>query len=85
MQTIKLRSHVGEDGMLHLDMPDELKGVEVEVTVTCESIEQKDVFTTEDLNKLEWHNFLEETAGSINDETFFRQPQGELQERESLE
>jgi hypothetical protein len=85
MQTIKLHSQVGEDGILHLDMPPELRGIPVDVTVTFEPVKQQDVsLPEEDLSQLEWRNFIEETAGSINDETFFRQPQGELPERESL-
>jgi hypothetical protein len=31
-----------------------------------------------------WLRFIERTAGSITDPTFERQPQGELEERESL-
>jgi len=29
-----------------------------------------------------WHEFIEETYGSIEDETFMRQPQGEFEKRE---
>ena len=28
MPVLKLRSHIGEDGMLHLDIPPEFKGQE---------------------------------------------------------
>jgi hypothetical protein len=38
MPVLKLRSHIGEDGMLHLDIPPEFKGQEVDVTVTVEPI-----------------------------------------------
>lgn len=85
MPTIKLRSHVDEDGVLHLDIPAQFKGMEVDITVTVEPVKQEDVSVGKDLTQWEWHKFIEETAGSINDETFVRQPQGELPERESLE
>ncbi len=31
-----------------------------------------------------WHEFIEETYGSINDETFVRHPQGDFEKRELL-
>lgn len=78
MQQITLRSRVSEDGILHLDIPSEYKGVEVDITVTIKTV-------TEDFSQLEWHEFLNKTAGSINDESFIRHPQGEYEVRESLE
>jgi hypothetical protein len=85
MPVIKLRSHIGEDGMLHLDIPPEFKGQEVDVTVTFEPITEEENYPEEDLSHLEWHEFIEATAGCINDDTFFRHPQGEFPVRESLE
>ncbi len=32
-----------------------------------------------------WYDFIENTYGSIKDETFIRQPQGYITERESIE
>jgi FtsZ-binding cell division protein ZapB len=32
-----------------------------------------------------WHNFIENTYGSIEDETFIRQPQDYITPRESIE
>ncbi len=49
MQQIKLRSHVGGDGILHLDIPSEFKGIEVNVTVTVEPIEKQNESLEEDL------------------------------------
>ena len=31
MQTIKLKSHVGDDGILHLDVPTDIKNAELEL------------------------------------------------------
>ena len=36
MPTIKLRSHIGSDGVLHLDIPSDFKETEVNVTVIVE-------------------------------------------------
>ena len=44
MQKIALRAHVGEDGILHLDVPVALKDTDLEVTVTIQplgSLEKK--------------------------------------------
>lgn len=40
MQEVKLRSYVGEDGILHLNLPSEFKKVEVDVTVTVEAVKE---------------------------------------------
>ena len=37
MQKIKFRLQVGEDGILNLDIPVDMKGTELEVTVTVET------------------------------------------------
>jgi hypothetical protein len=53
MQTITLQFHVGSDGLLQLQLPDELRNQDVTVTVQAESPE--------------WLNVLQRTAGSIPD------------------
>ncbi|HEY9703786.1 MAG TPA: hypothetical protein V6C58_15160 [Allocoleopsis sp.] len=40
---------------------------------------------TLDNNRESWHDFIENTYGSIEDETFIRQPQGNFEQRESME
>jgi hypothetical protein len=85
MSTIKLRSRIGEDGVLHLDIPAQFKDMEVNVTVTVEPVKDNEPSLGEDLTLSEWHQFIAETAGCINEDSFFRHPQGKLQERESLE
>lgn len=82
MQSITLRSHVGPDGILHLQLPVDLKNTDLEVTVTLRAIAPK-------LNRklgveLGWsEGFFERTFGSIPD--LEREPQGELQEREPFD
>lgn len=38
MQTLQLVSHIGNDGLLHISVPDELKGKEVEVLVVLQQM-----------------------------------------------
>jgi hypothetical protein len=87
VQTIHLRSHVGEDGILHLDIPVNISETDLEVTVIVHPVSPRaDNSEIEDFNKLEWHEFIERTAGALaDDESFFRHPQGEAEIRESLE
>jgi hypothetical protein len=53
MQIVTLHSHVGSDGLLQLQLPDELKNQDVTVIVRPE--------------KPEWLSVLENTAGTIPD------------------
>ena len=50
MPTIKLCSHVGEDGILHLDVPVALKETDLEITMTVEPIPKK--LTHEEARKM---------------------------------
>jgi hypothetical protein len=68
MQIITLRSHIGSDGILQLQLPDELKNQDVTVIVRPE-IPQ-------------WLSVLEKTAGTIPD--LERPSQGQYEVRESL-
>ncbi|MGK7939270.1 MAG: hypothetical protein AB4062_03770 [Crocosphaera sp.] len=57
---------------------------EIKVILTKEVVKENNNIE-DDVTKLEWHKFLEKTAGSINDDTFFRHPQGDYPVREELE
>ncbi|MDM3845022.1 MAG: hypothetical protein PT120_10135 [Aphanizomenon gracile PMC649.10] len=79
MQSIKIRSYVGKDGMLHLDIPLEMKEPELEVTVTFEAVNQTiEIAQNQELKDLEWHNFMNRTYGCLADDPTIRYPQGEL-------
>jgi hypothetical protein len=54
MQTVKLRSHVGEDGILHLDILLNMKETDLEITLTFESVKNNNhlVNSEEDLSHL---------------------------------
>ena len=69
MQTIKLKSHVGGDGILHLDLLTDIKNAELEVVVTYRNI----VSTSENRKKLEWlPGFFDKTAGALEREPLQR-------------
>jgi hypothetical protein len=38
MKTIKQRSHIGTDGILQIQMPDDMKNIEVEVVVVVQPL-----------------------------------------------
>lgn len=84
MRTIQLHSRVGADGMLHLELPVGVTNTDVEVIIIIQpqAAEAKPPTPT----GLGWPpGFLEQTAGSIQDETFRRHPQGEYEKRLELE
>ncbi len=68
MQLITLRSYVGSDGLLQLQLPDEFKNHDVTVVIRPEIPE--------------WLSTLQKTAGSIPD--LERPIQGEYEMRSSL-
>ncbi|MDI9640702.1 hypothetical protein QM565_33955 [Geitlerinema splendidum] len=80
MKSIKLRSHVGSDGILQLQVPVAHADQDLEVIVIYQAVEVESVKTPEALG---WQpGFFERTAGSIPD--LERPPQGVSQEREPL-
>jgi hypothetical protein len=81
MQSIKLNSHVGSDGILHLDVPVDIKNAELEVVITVKNINS----TQENARKSEWSpGFFEKTAGAWEGEPLERESQGEYENREEL-
>jgi hypothetical protein len=83
-KNIKLNSYVGKDGMLHLDIPVDVRETELEVTVTLKPIGSK-ILTEEEIKNLEWHDFIEMTYGCLADDPIIRYPQGEYDVRENIE
>lgn len=51
MQKIQLCSHIGKDGILHLDIPSEFKGVDVNITITVELLQKEEYTTKETLSE----------------------------------
>jgi hypothetical protein len=72
MKIIKLRSRIGSDGTLHLDLPIGLTDTELEIIITVEPVK---TLTEEELG---WSpGFFEKTAGAWEGEPLIREPQGE--------
>ena len=82
MQSIKLQSHVGSDGILKLEIPLGLTDADLEVLVVVQPLVSTIATTSEDLG---WPpGFFEETFGSLKDELLVREPQGEYETRDEL-
>lgn len=85
MHSITIRSHVGSDGILQLQLPVDLRDTDLEVTVTVRPIPPElDRKLGVDLGWPE--GFFAETAGALaSDDSFIRHPQGDYEVRELLE
>lgn len=83
MQSITLRTHIGSDGVLRLQVPDNLK--DQDVTITIQPVVSK--LDTQLGVELGWPaGFFAETAGALaDDDAFIRQPQGGYEVRSPLE
>ncbi len=70
MQSIKMRSRVGEDGILHLDVPVGLTDTDLEVTVTVQAILPEKI-------GIGWPpGFFEETFGSFKNDPLIIDDEG---------
>jgi len=80
MQSIKLTKRIGEDGILHLDIPLGIKDKEVEVMVIYHSIE-----TTQTPSDLGYPpGFFEQTYGSCQDDPIVIDSEGDFEQREEI-
>jgi hypothetical protein len=83
MQNIKLRTHIGPDGILNLRIPVGLPEKVVEVIVIVQDIPILPPPATPEA--LGWPpGFFEETFGSFRDTPLAREPQGEYEQRDEL-
>jgi hypothetical protein len=74
MQTIKLDTRVGHDGLLKLELPLAVADTELEVLVVVQP-----------KTKRGWpRDYFERTAGSLADSPIERPPQGEYEERDDI-
>jgi hypothetical protein len=73
MKTITLNTRIGNDGILSLELPTNLKDVDVELVLVYHVTNSK------------WPaGYFEETYGSFADEPLERPEQGSFEEREEL-
>ena len=84
MRTIHTLQEAGPDKTLKLIIPVEEPNRRYQVVVVVEP--ERSLGTQPTPEQLGWPpGFIEQTAGSISDETFRRHPQGEYEKRAELE
>ena len=72
--TFRVNGHVGEDGLLKLELPLELSNADVDVVVVIQPREKRG-----------WpEGYFEQTAGSLSEIPIERPPQGDFEERDPL-
>ena len=74
MEALKIKAHIGHDGILQLDVPIGVADVDCDVVVTV-PIKMTDE---------EWSQFVDRTAGSLADDPIERPPQGEYEQRDPI-
>ncbi|MBD2415668.1 hypothetical protein FACHB389_08000 [Nostoc calcicola FACHB-389] len=83
MQTITLNSRVGEDGILHLDIPVDVTNADLSITVILQPITD-----SEQENKPKgkgWPaNFFEETSGCLKDTPIIIDSEGVVDDLEDF-
>jgi hypothetical protein len=83
MQSIKLCSHVGADGILHLEIPVGITDKEMEVMVIYQQIEPSTPTRTPE--ELGWPpGFFEQTYGSCQDDPIVIDYEGDFETREEV-
>lgn len=79
MKMIHMRSRVGADGILTLNVPTEAPNTELDVTVVVAPAN-----STAQSSNADWESFVRSTAGSIPGSDLERHPQGEYETRDSI-
>ncbi len=83
MQSINLRSRVGSDGILHLEVPVGLTDAELEITITVQSV--KPTANIEIPQGRGWPpGFFENTFGCFKDEPLVIDSEGVFDDWEQL-
>lgn len=78
MNRMVVKSRVGSDGVLHLNLPIGVQEADVEVQITVEPIAGKKTMTQE-----EWKAWVASMAGTWQGD-FERMPQGDFEQRAPL-
>ena len=80
METLKLKAHVGEDGLLKLEIPTSQRNREIEVLVVMQPI------NSEETDSLGWpRGFFDRTYGALADDPIERPEQLPLEVRDEFE
>lgn len=75
MQSIKITAHVGEDGILKLEVPVGKPNVDCEVTVNVPEVNEQ---------RREWEAFVNEMYGALADDPIERGDQGIPETRDAI-
>ncbi|MGQ0636348.1 MAG: hypothetical protein ACT4QC_17185 [Planctomycetaceae bacterium] len=78
MNRLVVKSRIGADGVLQLNVPVGAAEANRDVQVTIEPAPRAS------MTQEEWRVWVNEMAGSVTDPTFRRHDQGELEQREAL-
>jgi hypothetical protein len=81
MEAIKVKAHVGDDGILKLELPVGVSNSDLEVVVVVQSVENG----RPDFDRAEWIAFVERTYGSLADDPIEREDQGVFEIRDEIE
>ena len=82
MKSIQIKSHVGKDSILRLQVPVDISDQEIEVLLVLRPVDQK---TADMPESSEWPpDFFKITAGAFKDNPLKREAQGEYEIRESI-
>jgi hypothetical protein len=74
MDIVKIKAHIGKDGILRLDIPVSVSDVDCDVIVT----------TSAPMTPEEWNLFIDKTAGSLADDPIERPSQGSYEQRDPI-
>ncbi len=86
MESIKLRSHVGEDGLLQIQIPVGLKNEDLEVMIIFQPIKSSAIAPSGMPESRGWHpDFFEKVIGSWEGEPLERPEQLPFEEREEIQ
>ena len=87
MESMKIKTHIGNDKILKVELPDEFANEELEIVIVFQRIAEKSLQsatkTPEELGYS--RRFLEEVIGSWEDEPIERPEQLHFEEREEIQ
>lgn len=77
--SVEIEGRVGPDGVLEIRVPMGIAAANTQVHIKIDP--KGSPFRSQE----EWEAFVARVAGSVQDETFVRQPQGDYEQREGLD
>jgi hypothetical protein len=85
MESMVVRSHVGADGLLKIQVPVHYKDADLDVALVVQPATGAALLPpARPLSQEDWRAFVTRMAGCIKDPTFVRHEQGQFETREEL-